>query len=114
MARFPSRPDPDWFAFVRPGDVLLHRGSYRVVREVSRWGGRLRFVAFAIKRRSWTDRCYTLYSANDLKTHGTRYVGARVKLDTEMDRKIHQSITGRELPPHFTLRARDVVGVVAA
>lgn len=107
-------PDPDWFAFLQPGDVLEFRGSYRIVRHVTRWHGRLHSVTFAIKRPSWTGRCYTVCDRNDLKTSGARYVGARVKLDTEMDRKIHQSITGREFPPHYTLRARDVVGVVPA
>lgn len=122
-------PDPDWFAFVRPGDVLQRgkNGTLRVVRDVSRWSrvkrvgrfgydivrghGPLRSVTFAIRHPSWTGRAYTVYNANDLKTNGWRYVGARVRLDTEMDRKIHEAITEDGWKRPFALTAKGVRGV---
>ena len=115
--------DPDWFAYVRAGDVLQRgqRGSYRVVREVSRWEchrrgvtvrdvGPLRCITFAIRRRSWTNRCYTVYTAADLRTMGFRYVGARVRLESEMDALIEAAIQQPNSHPKI-LTADDVRGV---
>lgn len=122
-------PDPEWFDFVRPGDVIQRgrNGAYRVVREVTRWervrrqgsfgwdvvrgAGQLRAVTLAIRHRSWTNRAYTVLNANDLKSFGFRYVGARVRLDTEMDRKIHEAITEDGWKRPFALTAKDVRGV---
>ena len=122
MSYHRQTPDPDWFAFVREGDVLLLGGSYRVVRKVSRWTrlrrgvvqegtGPLRFVTFAIRRRSWTNRAYTVYTASDLKVFGAKYVGARVPLAGEMDQRLAHCIRAKELPGHYSLTAADVRGV---
>lgn len=122
MSYHRQKPDPDWFAFVRKGDVLLIGGSYRVVREVSRWErvrrgvvregvGPLRFVTFAIRRRSWTNRAYTVYTATDLKVFGAQYVGVRIPLTGEMDQRIAHCIHAKELPGSYSLTADDVRGV---
>lgn len=107
-------PDPDWFAFLRVGDVLQRgvKGSYRVVRDVSRRGQALTYVTFAIRRRSWTGRPDTTYTANDLKTFGYRYVGARVRLASELDERFRDYL--RRNPSRaegYGLTPEDVRGV---
>ena len=91
--RHASISDPDWFAILRVGDVLrAPGGSYRVVRRVGRdCCGRLTSVTFTIQRCSWTKRPTTVYIRQDLK-RGWHYVGVRVKLDREIDRKIAQDV----------------------
>lgn len=109
--------DPEWFAFLRVGDVLEVNGALRVVRQVSRWANRhdpierLRYVTFAIRHISWTGRCYTVYTAADLRRMRIRYVGARVKLASEMDGKIAAAITQRSSERPYVLTAHDVRGV---
>jgi hypothetical protein len=103
-------PEPDWFAFLRVGDVLRSpSGALRVVRLVSRREGRLTAVCFAIRRCSWTRRPLTVYNRYDLK-RGWSHVGARVRLDSELDRKIARSHT--LIPPEYEIRCCDVVGLV--
>lgn len=102
-------PQPEWMATLRAGEVLTNGRSYRVVRNVSRWrctprGGRvdgegpLRCVTFAIRRCSWTKRCYTVYTASDLKTLRFRPAGARVKLNRPWDEAIAQEIENKHGP----------------
>jgi len=105
--RWPTaRPDPDWFAILRVGDVLQRgrHGPLRVVRDVHRYSahswnrhrrrqaGRLGSITFAIRHCSWTKRPYTVYTASDLKTFGYRYVGARVRLDRPIDKRLAVAI----------------------
>lgn len=98
--------DPTWFAHVREGDVLQSRGgSFRVVRHVTRRpGGQLLCVTFAIRTCSWTRRPYTVYTASDLKVFSFRYVGARIALSSELDRKLSDAInhSGGERPHGLT------------
>jgi hypothetical protein len=86
--------DPAWFEHLRAGDVLRSRGgTLRVVRTVTRKkDGRLWGVSFVIMRCSWTKRPYTIYTFTDLKVFRFTYVGARVRLDSELDRKILRAI----------------------
>jgi hypothetical protein len=116
--------DPDWFDHLRVGDVLRDPwGNFRVVRKVSRWTrrprsqggtlhgvGPLRGVTLTIRRRSWTNRCYTVYSANDLKVGRWSYVGARIKLTRDIDGCIEQAIHQPAGRP-FILYAKHVRGV---
>lgn len=84
-----------WMRDVVVGSVLAARsGSWRVVREVTRYrNGDLRSVTFAIRRCSWTHRCYTIYGYNDLIQCGFRMVRvAPRQLRTGLDRKIHVAI----------------------
>jgi hypothetical protein len=106
-----ERPDPEWFAIVRVGDVLRSPGkSYRVVREARRdENGRLRGVTFAIMRCSWTKRPTTTYIRMDLKV-GWSYVGARVKLTNEIDEKLARDVHA-ETSADCVLRCCDVRGV---
>ena len=90
-----TRPDPEWFAVLRKGDVLQSPGGdYRVVRAVSRRArdGKLMFVVFVIRHCSWTKRPFTTYSAADLKTNGWGYVGVRVKLASDADRQLEKDL----------------------
>lgn len=115
--------DPDWFDFLRVGDVLQRGkdGPYRVVRHVSRWErigrgkverdrGPLRYVAFTIRHPSWTGRCHTHLAAADLKTQGYRYIGVRLPLTSELDAKIDAALKQPCGEP-YVLTAKDVRGV---
>lgn len=104
---------PMWMLVLKIGDVLKSaRGSYRVVRRASHHeDGRLRSVTFAIRRRSWTNRAYTVMTASDLLTFGYQPVGARIKLTNEMDARLHKAIHDNELPPNISLHAADVLGI---
>jgi hypothetical protein len=91
---------PAWVSRIRKGDVLRSgSGVLRVVREVShseiRYSGPPHIrtsVYFAIKRCSWTRRCYTVYTGNDLIQMGYRPVRARVTLRKSIDRAIERDI----------------------
>jgi len=90
-----QRQQLPWMADVVVGSVLASRGGpWRVVREVNRYqNGDLRSVTFAIRRCSWTHRCYTIYGYTDLKTHGFRLVPVEPrKLRGRLDRKIYVAI----------------------
>jgi len=107
----PRRTDPDWFAYVRPGDVLVSpRGTYRVVRSVMRRGHNLAFDFVKLRRSQYPGPC-TIYFGHELRAW--RYVGARLKLDTPLDQRI--ACTLDRTDPAFCDRVTqlDVVGVVA-
>lgn len=114
MARWPAAaPDPEWFAFVQAGDVLrAPSGLLRIVRRVSRHRGRP-WVYFAIRHPSWTKRAYTVFTPSDLKTMGYQYVGARVKLQGEMDRRLAAAIDEKTHLSRgdYSLTCYDVAGV---
>lgn len=89
------RSQPIWMRQVRIGDVLSRdRGrNQRVVRAVSFYkNGDLACVDFAIKRCSWTKRCYTTMSYNDLRYFGYAPLGVRVRLRSKLDRRIVRDI----------------------
>lgn len=105
-------PQPEWMMRVKVGDVLRRfDGPFRIVREVSRYkNGELRSVTFAIRRCSWTGRCYTIYGNVDLRVLGYRLVQVkRRKLTSKMDRKIHRAI--HEPCTQKSLTCCDVEGI---
>lgn len=110
-------PDPEWFAHVRPGDVLQlvkcgRPGAYRIVRAVHhRKDGTIWGVSVAKKARSRYENPTTMFTATELRTM-FRYVGARVKLTGELDRRIACTIAER--PRCRRVTQDDVVGVVPA
>lgn len=106
-------PQPEWMRALRVGDVLTRcGGSYRVVRRVSfKADGDLRSVTFAIRRRSWTRRPDTTYTASDLKTFCFRPVGARVRLTSTLDRRFARYLDGHEVPADRPYRDRYSVTV---
>ena len=91
------RPQPAWMAALAVGSVIHRpRGSWRVVREVSRYqNGDLRAVALAIKRCSWARRCYTILNANDMIQlgYGPVPVGRR-KLRGRLDYRCPPDFSG--------------------
>ena len=103
----------DWRAKIRVGDVLeAPSGDLRVVREVTRWKRRGRtttIVTFAIRRCSWTRRCYTVVNQSDLATRGFRPTGKRVRLSKPIDRAISRAID--EPRPDRSIGCRAVQGV---
>ena len=82
---------PGWMAEVRVGSVLrAPNGVLRVVRRLRRYqDGRLWVVWFTIRRCSWTGRCYTIYTATDLRGRGYTLPRARRRrLRSAIDRRI--------------------------
>jgi hypothetical protein len=78
-----------WMNKVKIGSVLRSRsGLLRVVRDLRRRGDRLHSVSFTIKHCSWTHRCTTTLTYNDLSYMGFRPTGKRRRLRTELDRMI--------------------------
>lgn len=75
---------------VRVGDVLKSRSGrrFRVVREIGLKHGRLYNVTLAIRHCSWTRRCYTILTYNDLYQFGYRPTGRRMRLTKTIDREI--------------------------
>jgi hypothetical protein len=110
------RRQPDWFATLRTGHLIRKGdGPIRIVRKVSRGArGDLRSVTLAIRRRSWTNRAYTILTANDLIVFGYRQVHQeiRVKLTRELDRLVERAIAQNAWEPYIAT-ADDVVGVIS-
>lgn len=110
---------PAWVAFVQLGDVLeTPSGAYRVVRDINRdRSGRVCSFDFVKLARSHYPSPTTIRYVYEVRTW--RYIGARLKLTTPLDRKIACSITRRrwnteehERPPCEIVTQDDVVGVV--
>lgn len=101
---------PEWMRSVKVGDVLINAaGQYRVVREVSFYpNGNLRSVTFVIRRRSWTNRAYTILGFTDLRMQGYRPAHARSKLNGPMDAAIARVVADHW---NWELRANDVRGI---
>lgn len=85
---------PEWMRSVKVGDVLINAaGVYRVVRAASFYpNGNLRSVTFVIRRRSWTNRAYTVVGFTDLRMQGYRPARARSKLNGPLDAQIAKVI----------------------
>jgi hypothetical protein len=87
-----------WMMTVRPGDVLQDKhGSLRVVRRARVWrnkhSGMLHLSLFlAIRRCSWTGRCYTVIGTQDIVNRGFAPAGARVRLNKPIDRAISRDL----------------------
>lgn len=107
--------DFGWINRIKRGDVLRSpSGKLRIVREVHHHdSGSINktYVTFAIQRCSWTGRCFTVYTGNDLRGGGWRPVGASVKLNTKFDRLIQWEIVERPLPAEIKIHCCDVVGI---
>ena len=105
---------PKWFDDVQVGDVIAKpHGPWRVVREVSRnRNGSLYSVTLAIRRCSWTHRCYTILNFTDLRTFKYRRIaGASIRLKSRgIDAKIAKAI--REPCTQKSLTCCDVIGFV--
>jgi hypothetical protein len=95
---------------VKVGDVLASgSGSYRVVREVSRFAdGELRAVSFAIKRCSWTGRPVTCVSYTDLMHRRFQPTGVRLDLKSRLDARIAEEAKCKGLPKISCCAVRDV------
>ena len=77
------------FSVLKVGDIIAtKRGTARVIRHKSSG-----YVALAIRRCSWTRRCYTLLNVNDLTHAGYRVLSQKPRrLRTKIDRLIAQDI----------------------
>lgn len=82
---------PQWIKDLRVGDVVrTPSGLLRIVRAVHHGATRSSFT-FVIKRCSWTNRCYTVYTSTDLKTQGWQPTGKRMRLRSHLDYEIEQN-----------------------
>lgn len=102
-----------WMNRVVKGSVLQFGKSFRIVRRATRYkhgknAGRLRSVTLSIKRCSWTTRCYTIMTYNDLYYRKAKFTGTLVKLNSQIDKKIEKEIISNSRPK---LTCCDVDGV---
>lgn len=93
-ANGPKRIQLPWMRDVKVGDVLVNaNGTYRVVREVTRYAdGDLKCITFVIQRCSWTGRAFTVLGFTDLRMQGYRPAHARSKLNGPLDAQIARVI----------------------
>lgn len=94
------------------GSVVVHDGQMRVVRAVHRYrlsrGHCLHTsVTFAIKRRSWTNRPYTVYGWQELTKRNWVATDRVMPLDSSDDRELARNIADSN---YRTMWAADVRG----
>lgn len=80
---------------IQKGSVLrFPNGDLRVVRKATFWpDGNLHSVTLAIRRCSWTGRCYTVIDRVTLKHPGATLAHVKPRpLKKIMDRKIERAI----------------------
>ena len=108
-----KHPRPDWYAYVRPGDVLrAPSGSLRVVRSVKRKeGGRLHSICFVKLRKSQYRSPVAIYFGSELWRY--QYLGARLRLDSPLDKRVACTIDWTEPALCDRVTQDDVVGVIA-
>ncbi len=105
-----ENPQADWILSIKEGDILLERGKKpRVVRTVSRhlkYGTWHTWVTFVIKRRSWTNRCYTVLNEHDLRMR--RFIPTPMQRTSMsyIDKKINYNIVQND---KITLTAQQVI-----
>lgn len=81
---------------IKTGEIVRAKsGLLRVVRRVNDCGGKI-YVFFTIKHCSWTGRCYTLYSTNELHHMGYRRIYRLFKLGDELDIEIEAEFNDRD------------------
>lgn len=82
--------------------------TFRAVRKVTyKHDGRIWGVHLSIRRCSWTKRCYTIYTRNDL-IQFFRPTSMKVKIGSRIDSKILKNMSD----PHVrTLDCCDVKGI---
>lgn len=100
------------------GDVVTFGSVPRKVRAIHpkaakiKPGQRVGFVYFAILRRSWTNRPYTVYLAHELHAKHIRLVARGVRLrSTKFERLVQQEIESRSGSERF-IGANEMVGLV--
>lgn len=91
------------------GSVVRRGDSYRVVRAITRYPASpgavyppKLFVTFAIKRRSWTNRAYTVYNRSDLRTLAYVPTPAVLRLRSRRDRALAADIRDKTRRHHLT------------
>ena len=102
-----------WMADVRVGDVIAKgNGPWRIVREVTRYNnGELRSVTVAIRRCSWTRRCFTILGYTDLRILKYRRVARNAKLDGPLDLIFDEALRESCSKRPYALSCHDVRGI---
>jgi hypothetical protein len=109
MQRF-IYPREHWTKHLQVGDVITNGGACRVVRKATHSAsqfGRASY-SFVIRHCSWTKRCYTVLTDNDLRQLGYRLIGRGFPLGTELDGKILEECESKSRP---RIRCCDVSGL---
>lgn len=100
--------DPKW-PDILEGEILrAPSGKLRVARRVSSGNMRV-YVYFTIAHPSWTNRCYTLYTTNELFYLGYVRTGKYVYSFDEYEQAIADEMENFYIPPQ--IKARDVRGI---
>lgn len=81
-----------WIRGIRKGDVIRAGNSLRIVRDVTHTASGHTYVTLAIRRCSWTGRCYTVLTQHDLRSRGFEPTGKRMRLRGELDWEIEQNL----------------------
>lgn len=105
-----NRTQLPWMKTVKVGDVLISsKGTFRVVRGVTRFSdGDLRCVDFAIRHCSWTGRPVTVVNFTDLRSNGYYPAGIRVRLESELDKKLAEEVKCIGLPQLSCCRVKGI------
>lgn len=104
----------DWIKSIKVGDILVEKKTPRIVRAVSHQPEDpsicKTYVWFTIRRCSWTTRCYTVLTGNDLRQRNFRLAGKRVQLNKPIDAAIAMEF-GEMKPAKIKLHCCDVEGI---
>lgn len=106
-----------WIRRIKVGDVLRSpKGALRVVRAVQHsnipFYGIRTSVTFTIMRCSWTTRCYTIYTGNDLVQMGYSPTRGKVPLRKRIDKAIAEEFQRPGGIAAVKLHCCDVLGVL--
>lgn len=91
------------------GEILKSPGGVlRVARAVRKCSGRV-YVNFVILHASWTTRCHTVYTTNELFSIGYRRTGKHVHSFDEFEQAVADEMKHCYTPPK--IHAKDVAGL---
>ena len=94
---------------LKEGEILkAPSGRLRIARVVHRYPNKI-WVYFTIANRSWTRRCYTLYTTAELKYQGYIRTGKYKTWWDETDLRIANEMKKSFVPPKMT--PEDVSGI---
>lgn len=120
-----SQVSPTQIENLQVGDLVKFGANVRKVRAISDNAGmkrspryrRVYSVTFAILRRSWTNRPYTIYSYCDLRAGHIKLVKRGVRLRTTKNERLVQKMIDDErqrsyMPGEYPITAAQMVGTV--
>lgn len=95
---------------LRVGDVIDFGSCWRMVRDMTRKNGRPHYFTFSIRRCSWTQRPFTVFTRTDLKWRGQGIVVRGLRpIRSKTERLLQKEIKDGKIR---CLDCCDVIGVV--